>query len=251
MAMTIHVLTTAFCNAYVFRAGMRSLRSTVNLEAFGPSARHYVLDNHYPLREAEVRNALWDYAQEPRVTIHDAGKNLGLHEGINYLLGQIAIAPDDVVVAYDADEAPQQVGWVEAMQRVMMADPKVGWLSLMAEVLKESLDHDRVPTVNVGGELVRFPNTSLMNCVVGWRGSMLAAIGPMQEPHAFYGGIEGTMQPKARSAGFRVGFMADYWTKNHRGLADKTYELYKLRHVGHELPHFPGSFADWIKENPQ
>ena len=249
--MTVHVLTTAFCNANVFCAGMASLRRTVDFAALGVGSRHYVLDNHYPLNAEASTKAIWGYAAEYQdVTIFDAGKNLGLHEGLNHLLSSILVADNDIVVGYDADEDPVRAGWIEAMARVMAADPSVGWLSLMAKVLEEQLDHDRVAVRDVGGERVRFPNTSLMNCVVGWRGSMLKAIGKMEEPHAFYGGLEGTMQPKCRKAGYSIGFMADYWTLNHRGMADKTYELYKLRHVGHELPHFPGSFDEWINANP-
>jgi hypothetical protein len=246
--MTVHILTTAFCNARVFRAGMQSLRNTVDFKALG--AHHYVLDNHYPLHPGDTRFAIDTYAiaHSQNVTVVDVGKNLGLHEGLNHLLSKIILEDDDMVVAYDADEAPQTPGWVGAMLSVMRTDPKVGWLSLMAEVLAEALDKDNVPIVDVGGIRVRFPATSLMNCVVGWRGSMLKAIGKLEEPHAFYGGIEGAMQPKCREAGYSVGFMVDYYTKNHRGYADLAYEEYKLAHVGFTQPIFPGSFDEWLRE---
>jgi hypothetical protein len=249
MAMSVYVLTTAFCNAKVFCAGMESLRRTVDFGAMG--AQHLVLDNHYPLHREETTAAIASYAAKCHdVLVIDAGKNLGLHEGLNHLLIGIPLADDDIVVGYDADEDPVRAGWLEAMARVFAADRTVGWLSLMAKVLEERLDHDRAGERIVGGERVRFPTTSLMNCVVGWRGAAIKAMGRMDEPHAFYGGLEGTMQPRCRSAGYSIGFMSDYWTLNHRGLADKTYELYKLRHVGHEQPHFPGSFDEWIKANP-
>lgn len=242
--MKVHVVTTAFANANVFRAGMAYLRGTVDFEKL--DVQHHVLNNHYPLKADEVYKAIWQYGDLPRSHIHDAGKNLGLHEGLNYLLSKFEYDDDDLIIGYDADEAPTRQGWVEAMMRVIQADPTAGWLSLMAPPLVEELYKQRVLVEDVGGERVQFPPFSLMNCVVGWRGSMLKAVGPMIEPHAMYGGLEGAMQPKVTAAGYRVGFMTDWPTANHRGLADNTYERYKLRHCGHTQPIFPGTFAEWL-----
>ncbi len=247
--MSVHIFTTQFANASVFAAGMRSLHDTVDFDALG--ARHYVLDNHYPLNHDSVRAALEQYQEgHPRqVVLVDAGKNLGLHEGLNYLFKMFgsSFADDDVVVGFDSDEAPVRAGWLDAMLQIFAADPKAGWLSLNCPMVNESLIRQGVELSTVAGHRLRIPPMAMMNVVVGWRVGCLRAMGQFQEPHAYYGGIELAMQPLAREKGYWVGFLEDFHTSNHRGFADRIYELYKLRHVGHELPHFPGSFDEFLK----
>lgn len=247
--MSVHIFTTAFCNAKVFAAGMQSLHDTVDFDALG--AHHYVLDNHYPLDAISAHAAIDAYAasREGKVTVVDAGRNLGLHEGLNHLFDRFGKAFDgnDMLVAYDADEAPVNAGWAAVMASVFASDPKAGWLSLNCNAVNESLERQGVAIEVRAGQRMRVPTFPMMNVVVGWRVDCVRLMGLFQEPHAYYGGIELAMQPLCREQGFYVGFLEDFWTSNHRGYADRVYELYKLRHVGHELPHFPGSFDEFLQ----
>ncbi len=245
----IHILTAAFANPDVFRASMKSLRDTVDFDALG-GGHHLVLNNHYPLRREECNVAIEEYSsQNSHVVVHDAGKNLGLHDGLSYLLNTLLLADDDIVIGFDSDEDPQRKGWANAMQRVFAADPTVGWLSLTMKYINEALDQGSVPNERIGGEWVRFPPSPLMNVVVGWRGATIKAMGgKLVEPHRWYGGLESMMQPMCREAGYRVGFLADWPTLNHRALSDPIYETYKHHHVGVAQPIFPGSFEDFLKE---
>ena len=248
MSGRIHIVSTAFANDRVLRAGFAYLRGTVDFGALG--AHHHVLNQHYPLRQAGEPNALEEYSKYPGVTIYDAGSNLGLHGGLNYLLERISLADDDIVVGIDPDDGPRRQEWLDAMLRVFATDSQVGWLSLVTPQIIVALDKDAVSSLIIGGERVRFPGAPLMQVVVGWRGSMLKKLGPMTEPHAYYGGLESDMQPRCRALGYTIGFMVDYLTDSHRCLADRTYELYKLHHVGFEQPIFPGSFDEWLAGRP-
>ncbi len=210
-----------------------------------------MLNNHYPLRREECDRAILAYASNypGSVVTLDAGRNLGLHDGLNFILGTIPLADDDIVIGYDSDESPQRQGWVNAMRRVFAADPKTGWLSLTMYYINEALDQGSVPYELVGGERVRYPSSPLMNVVVGWRGATIKAMGgKLVEPHRYYGGIESQMQPMCKEAGYRVGFLPDWPTLNHRSLSDPMYETYKHHHVGVAQPVFPGSFEEWLKE---
>ncbi len=246
--MSIHILSLAYSNEHVFRAGMAYLRGTVGFEKLG--IRHHVLDQRYPLRPYDVHAALLEYVNANRrsVTLYGEGKNVGLHEGLNVLLSKIDLKDEDIVVGIDPDDGPRRKGWLEAMIRVFEADPKAGWLSLVTPQIIGVLDERKSSVVTLGGEHVRFVTEPLMNVVVGWRGATLKAMGKMEEPHAFYGGLESVMQTKCMAAGYTVGYMVDYHTDSHRHLADEEYELFKIRHVGFVQPIFPGSFEDFLKE---
>lgn len=251
--MKAWILTMAYANPRVFKAGAASLRETVDFTSTG--AHHVILDQHYPLERPGMCDALTAYSMRyaKTTTILDAGKNLGLHEGLNFMIRELApvLSDDDIIVGYDPDEAPQRDGWLSAMLAAF-SDPKIGWLSLMCPAANEVLDKQGCKdfTVDDGGFQVRVrsPNYALINTVCAWRYSIVKKLGRFDEPHAFYGGLEVAMMPKFWQHGYLVGWLADYYTANHRHLADPTYEQYKRRHVGHEEPVFPGSFEEWLKQ---
>lgn len=248
--MTTRIFTTAFANAKVFTAGMESLRRTVDFAKL--DAKHYIIDNHYPLNAADAHNAIYAYAQKDhRVAVCDAGRNLGLHEGLNYLFATYGadFHDDDMLIGYDADEDPQTVGWADAMAKVFALEPRAGWISMNCKAINEGLVN--VPVQTIAGDVrVRIPSSCMMNVVVGWRVGVVRKMGLFTEPHKFYGGLEVAMQPLCRDLGYWVCFLEDYWTLTHRAQADLSYELYKLHHVGHKQPMFEGSFDEWIKANP-
>ncbi len=241
--MKTYVLTLAYSNPDVWRAGMKSLDNTVMMTG----VRHLILNNHYPLRQAEMIAELDARSKLPDVAVFDVGRNLGLHEGLNYLMDQIELDDDDVVVGFDADEDPQQVGWLDAMLRVFAGDPKCGWLSLMSPPAKAYMKDHGFARLTVHGEEVHIPGYSLINTVCAWRGAAIKAMGRFTEPHLYYGGFEGHMMPRCMDAGFWIGWMADYTVKPHHGLADPEYSNYKAHHVGFRHPEFPGSFEDWLR----
>lgn len=268
--MTVHFISTVFCNARVFKAGMEALHRTVDFKALG--CTHSLLWQHYPLNGEETRRAVLKYVApdagteswpvgEPiaiagggPLNYFDCGYNMGLHDGLQFLVDQLKPADDDVVIGFDPDENPLQEGWAHAMANVMAADPKCGWLSLMSPPAHEymlrhghSVKHvPAPPQTNIASYEVWVPGYSLINTVCAWRGSALKAMGKFNEPHAFYGGFEGAMMPPTMAAGYWIGWMRDYHVAPLHDLHDAEYSLYKPHHVGFKQPLFPGSFADWL-----
>ncbi len=241
-----YVLSMVYCNTDVFRAGMASFRRTV---APGSFTEHILLDQHYPIRHRETQDAISDYVDTAKYSVRvlDAGKNLGLHRGLDYMLSQLQLEPDDVIVAFDCDEDPYSPGWLEAMQRVMAADPKCGWISMMGPPIRAHLDQHAIPVTKVGGEDLRIPGGALMNVLCAWRaGAIAAAGGKFTEPFEYYGGLELHMQPRFQEAGYWVGWLNDWYTAPHHGLHDPEYTQYKRRHVGFEEPQFGGSFDEFL-----
>jgi len=242
--MTVHVITTVFCNARVFAAGMQEL----NDERLAVGARHHVLWQHYPLAWDQPLMSVYADAvgSVDRVSFYDQGRNLGLHDGLQYLVDQINPADDDVVIGFDPDEEPLRAGWMQAMADVMAADPKCGWLSLMSPPAKEYMERNGYDAKHVAGHHLWVPGYSLINTVCAWRGNALKAMGRFNEPHRYYGGFEGAMMPPTMAAGFWIGWLRDYGVAPLHALHDAEYTLYKRHHVGFQQPMFPGSFADWL-----
>ncbi len=87
--MRVHIFSTAYANARVLEAGIEALWKSENIRDGKYDAHHYVLNQHYPIGREAVDNLLVEYrdANEPWVTLADAGRNLGLHGGLNFLMG--------------------------------------------------------------------------------------------------------------------------------------------------------------------
>lgn len=240
--MKIVIVTMVYTNRNVFVAGMDALAKTIDVTKH----KHVFFDAHYPANAPIGR----DYYATPfrHITMLDAGKNMGLHENANWVLRDLdpELADEDVVVFYDADEGAQQYGWLSAMEAVFQTDPKCGWLSLTAKPIHDVLDESEVPITEVAGVRLRVPSFCLMNLVCGWRVGALRKIGPLNEPHRWYGGLEVDAQPKFRAAGYWIGWLQDFTTQPFGWLQDESYTAYKKHHVGHAEPIFPGSFEEWL-----
>lgn len=249
--MKVHFLTMLYCNSRVFAAGMEELHRTVNLR--GMEATHWLLNQHYPLNGEATTSTARDYAEGENaryghsgaVRWLDAGHNLGLHRGLNYMVDQLDLQDDDVVIGFDPDEKPLREGWAQAMVDVFKADPTCGWISLMSPPAAEYMNSHGATDKDVGPHRLRVPGYSLINTVCGWSGRAIKAMGKFTEPHGFYGGFEGAMMPPTMAAGYWIGWLRDYWVAPLHDLHEPEYQLYKRHHVGFALPVFPGSFADW------
>ncbi len=245
--MKVHFVSMVYCNARVFAAGMEALHRTVDMKAM--DAHHTLMWQHYPLNGAATMKALQEYGASnpaPHVRLLDAGRNLGLHDGLQYMVDQIAPADDDVVIGFDPDENPLRVGWANAMVDVFKADPTCGWISLMSPPARDYMAQHGCNNKEVAGHYLQVPGYSLINTLCAWTGRAIKAMGKFTEPHAYYGGFEGDMMPKTMAAGYWIGWLRDFEVAPLHNLADPEYQLYKRHHVGFAQPLFPGSFADWI-----
>lgn len=235
------IVTMVYANDQVFGAGMNSLYTTVDMEEYD----HLLVNCHYPLNPPNVEK----FAADNGAEYLNLEKNEGLHKNANRVLAHLSpsLSDADIVVFYDADEGALQKGWLEAMTEVFRRDPFCGWLSLNAQPILDNLNTSKTSILEVGGVRLRIPGYPLMNLICGWRVGALRAIGPLNEPHEWYGGLEMDAQPKFNNAGYWVGWLEDYLTQPHTVLADPEYTKYKKHHVGFEQPGFPGSFEEWLK----
>ena len=203
--MKTYVLTMAYGSPECFRAGMQRFRETLQDPG---DLTHIILDQHYPLRHKELQEAIAEYKASAPYTVHwfDAGKNLGLHEGLNYMISHIPAEHDEaLIIGLDQDENPHREGWLEAMRAVMTADPACGWLSLMHPAAQAHMEKHGFTVRTPGGVNVWTHNYALINTVCGWRLSAIRKVGKFHEPHQWYGGLEIAMMPGYRDAGYWIG----------------------------------------------
>ncbi len=242
----IHLFTSVFCSAETFRLGMARLqRSAPNLAALGVT--HTLWDQHYPKDRAEVQRAICEYAENApyRVEVRSAGRDVGLVEAFNALIAAAAPEPTDVVIGVDADTDIERAGWVEAMARVHAADPSCGWLSLaVKDVKKHQLATH--PQQQIGGEAVYRLECPLQFDVCSWTGKSLRDVGEWTGG-PYYGGLEVCMWNRFTHKGYWVGIMADYEVQGRVEGVDPSYLNWKRHHASHILPHFPGSYAEWLE----
>ena len=244
--MRTYVLTMAYGSAPCFREGMKRFSETLTDTS---DIVHIILDQHYPLRHKELQNEISVYKDSAPYPVHwfDAGTNLGLHDGLNYMLSHLPTDLDDaLIVGLDPDENPHTAGWLKAMHDVMAADASCGWLSLMHPAARDYMLKQGHASRVISGNTVDIPPYPLINTVCGWRLSAIRKVGAFTEPHRWYGGLESAMMPRYTEAGYWTGWLRDFGVTNLHHLADPEYLEYKRHHVGHVQPVFPGSFDEWL-----
>ena len=74
----------------------------------------------------------------------------------------------------------------------------------------------------------------------------IRAAGAFDEPHAWYGGLEGAMMPRYLACGYWIGWLQDHMTTADKAGEDVEYANYKLHHCGFTQPTFTGSFEEWL-----
>lgn len=241
--MKIFAVTLGFMPVRILE---RSLRRYAATRHGGLEYRHVLLDQHYPLDKEANRAAVRALCRELEIEVLDAGRNLGLHHGFNYVLQQLSPAPDDIVIAYDGDSTPLGQGWDLALVRAILGDPerKIVWASLSNPRSAKDLAERGYSEKLIDGHLpVRITKTAVTNSVCAWRFGWLQSVGLLSEPSAFYGHLEAAMFSKLGSN--QWAFVRDYVESDElRDLHDRAYVVYKWCHA--HLRSWPGDFESWL-----
>jgi hypothetical protein len=240
--MTVHVVSLGFVPARIWRESLKRFQQTTVLK----DIKHHFLLQHYPLNKAQNSAELREIAKDNGLIWHDAGKNLGLHDGFNFVTEQFGLKPEDVVIAYDPDSNPVSTGWDEALVTVL-SEPRYVWASLMLPAARKSLAGQAraVPNAVKGVRVLEIAQP-VINSISAFNGSWLLDCGGLTEPNKFYGGLECQMWPKLKDK--KWVFLPDY-TENHDLLhtQDPEYRQYKWEHA-HERT-WAGDFESWLKKN--
>ena len=199
---------------------------------------HVILDQHYPLNSRRIRQA--DF---PQATILDAGRNLGLHEGYNYVFDQIKPNPEDIIIGYSGDSLPP-VSYTRDIFRALEL-PDVVWATCTVDQNLRELDERGYGRVAEGVWLAKAPCT---NTVCAWRYGWLESVGGLSEPCKYYGHLESHMWAKLKQTGERWAFLPRCRLKQDPSFPDhdELYTLWKYHHA-HKRD-FDGDFKEFLQE---
>lgn len=237
----VKVFSLAYMNAEIIARSFEQLYATKNPDL---KIEHHVLWQHYPLDTEANYKKLQENCRILGIRLHDAGQNLGLHGGFNWLFQRLRPSPNEVVIGYDPDSFPVAPGWDMALVRAIEGSGgKTVWASLMNPRSRKDLEARGFNKGKVDGHLeVWHTKSAVTNSVCAFKYEWLMRVG-FTEPRPFYGHFETEMYGKLR--GKQWTFLPGYTEADHlRDLHDIEYVHWKWVHA--HLKTFDGDFGQWL-----
>lgn len=240
--MKVHVVTLGFAPARILRQGIERLYQTRNKDL---PVTHWLVDHHYPIDRETNKRKYSHIAEDYDLRLITPEKNLGLHGGMNWACAQIQPADNDIILMYDPDSYPLDLGWDMAIVRAMEG----GGFSVIGTVsptIETELATRGFTSHIVDGYLeVKQPKVDCQISISGWRWGFVSQVGGFSEPNAHYGGLEADMFQKLRNVGGKMGYVSQY-REDFRlhDQHDPAYFQWKRDHA--ILQTFPGNFSDFI-----
>ena len=237
------MVSLAFAPARVVLECMRQVYETI-----GIPVEHHVLMNHYPINQDLNDKVLLTVFDHYKCKVHDLGANTGLSGGYNYLIKQLNLQDDDIVIGLDLDCYPVTQNYGQALVKVLKGDRSIGWASLQNQhSVRELAERGFTPHI-VDGVLVHEAHTACVNSICAWSGKFLNGFGGLQEPSKWYGGLEAMSFSKVKQLGFKWVYLPQYEERFHFTMqADRCYIVYKW-----SLAHLKTTtldFASWLAED--
>ncbi len=241
--MKIYMVSLAYAPSRIVIECMRQVYETI-----GIPVEHHVLMNHYPINQELNDKVLLAVFDHYKCKVHDLGANTGLSGGYNYLIQQLNLQDDDIVLGLDLDCYPITQNYGQALVKVLRGDKSIGWASLQNQhSVRELSERGFTPHV-VDSILVHEAHTACVNSICAWSGKFLNGFGGLQEPNKWYGGLEAMSFGKVKQLGFKWVYLPQYEERFHPTMqADRCYIVYKW-----SLAHLKTttlSFAEWLKED--
>lgn len=237
--MKVWVTTLAYLDFPVLEVALDQYKKTAILE----HSEHILVDHHWPINYWWFRHRLLDTAMYFKCKVVSPYENLGGHGGNNWLLKNLPMSDNDLMICYDADSNPQTIGW-DAMLATAMEDKAYAAVSLTINA--DLLTKDWVHEVTSSGIEVKRPRHGIeMMNITGFRVGFLRAIGGFQSPRKFYGFVEGHLFKKMNEMGLKHGYLVDAFENLKQIEPHPQYQEWKRNHV---MGTFPGNFDQWAKE---
>lgn len=230
MARKVYIISLGYNNAAVMKAGIGRMYETMALKP--EEFTHVILDQHYPIRRSEVLNLFDGFRKNYGATVMDAGSNLGLHHGWNWVCDRLPLEEEDVVIGYDPDSWPVQPGWDLAMVDALQhwKTTQCPWVSVTSEVVWH-MPNARFEEWQLGRYKMLTPisHPCWVQSVCGFVWGPLKAVGNFVEPNPLYGDLEKTLAPKYAALGYKMAWMLDYHDEIRRldGHEDAEYRNWK------------------------
>jgi hypothetical protein len=237
--MKVWVTTLAYLDLPVLEMALEQYAKT----AVPVKGEYILLDHHWPLNYWKHRHRLLELAEKYNCRVMSPYENLGGHGGNNWLIQNLPVRNEDLIITYDADSNPQTVGW-NAMLVKAMEDPSYAAISLTINA--DLLTKDWVTEETTSGVAVKRPRNGIeMMNITAFRASFLRLIGGFKGPRRFYGFVEGHLHQSMQAMGLKHGYLVDAYENLKPIEPHPQYQEWKRNHV---TGTFPGNFDQWAKE---
>ena len=201
----------------------------------------YVLDNNYPL----IKDTMFipNLCERLGFIYVNAGENLGLQGGYNFLL-EIVKELNSNVIMYDGDSYPVTNGWNTAMFECLNTQPKVVWVSLQNDSTWAEFQNREYINDTIGKHRVRVVTTPVINSICAFKREWLNEIGGVFEPRKYYGGFEMAMFSKMNRLKHFWVFLSDFSEQRNEIPSDTIYTEYKIKYAHRNMNM---SFEEYVK----
>jgi len=204
---------------------------------------HGLLDAHWPVAAFETREAMERIVEKHGCMIFDAGKNIGLHKGLNFVIDMLAPKREDKIIFYDPDSWPVTHGWDVALCNALDM-PNVAWSGLWHPAADEEI-------LNQKRGLEIAPNIyqakgAVMISVSAIRADFYYLSGGMYERSPYYGGLECDMWKHLEDNSLKQVLLKDFKEEPYfAGRINPLYTAWKWRSTHGGETQIP--FAEWIE----
>lgn len=243
--MRVFIITLGFTPPHILEKSFERLYESRN-DAL-PIHKHVFLDQHWPVNKELTQAENKRISDQFGCHYMNPGRNLGLHEGWNWMCDRLDLEDGDILLAYDPDSWPLVPGWDMALLTVLMNDPTIVWSALYNEKV-DGTEGVNWQEKQAGHLTVKVPlNRPCINSISAFRWDWLKIIGNFKEPNAFYGGLEAALWLDLKSTGKHMGYvlgfpddMDHFWKEVH-----PLYREYKWEHAHKQT--WKGDFESFLK----
>lgn len=234
-----YLLTISFHNEQIADISYEQLIKTTSTEP----CKVLLLDNNYPLlkNKDHIKNICKKYDFE----YFNVGRNIGDHEGYNYLIKQLPNNCDRYIL-YDGDSYPITPDWHIPLLKVH-DDSSVIWSSLHNKRSFEEMYERGFYPALIENYYCTVPKAPVINSVCAIKKSWAESIGEFTEPNKYYGGFE-IAQWNKKKEDLKWVFLNDFKEENIPNISeiqDKIYTEYKWEHAHKGNPL---SFEEYINK---
>lgn len=234
----LYTITLGHVLPEILETALRRYRETAELES-----EHILVDHHWPLDYWKTRHKILDLAEKYGCRVMSPLENLGGHGGVSWVLKNLPLKPEDVVIGYDSDSNPAVSGWDKAAIDVLSADPSLAIVSLASEFFWATPGRDHTEE-KIAGHTVVFPDDYAVQNVTILKGSYCLAVGEIRGLRNFYGYTENIMWAETKKRGWRMGWLKDYHEDHCPIPHHPWYVDWKWAHAHHNT--HSGNFDEYV-----
>lgn len=201
------VFTLGFVKSSIFEFSMKAIYEN-GLKRLDWD--HYFLYQHYPIEHNRNAIRLLETCTKYGIKWVDAGEDLGLHKGWNYLCEAVTTVPGEVVISLDPDAWPITKGWDSNLANAVIEPLAFVCLNNFHNLNTHFPLRVYFLPYNTPGGLTMSPaNYPTMIGVTAWSMNWLKSIGGFHQASSHWGHLEQHLWDKLRLTQKCYGILLD------------------------------------------